>query len=54
MGPLTRLLGEERARAVLASITHYPWIYQRVLEDTRIREINRRHGFVLEALPVPE
>ncbi len=50
---LSHLLGEERARAVLASITHYEWIYERVLHDPRVREINERHGFVLPELPAP-
>jgi hypothetical protein len=49
---LTHLLGEHRAREVIASITHYEWIYQRVLDDPGVREITARHGFVLEALPL--
>ncbi|MEM7414973.1 MAG: hypothetical protein AAF389_05705 [Gemmatimonadota bacterium] len=48
---MTRLIGEEAARALMASITHYEWIYERVLTDPRIREVNERHGFVLDALP---
>lgn len=47
---MTRLLGEETARTVMASWTHYEWIYDQVLSDPRIRETNARHGFTLEAL----
>lgn len=47
---MTRLIGEDRARALMADITHYEWIYERVLGDPRVREINERHGFTLEAL----
>lgn len=45
---MTRLIGEDRARGLLSRITHYTWIYERVLEDPRVREINARHGFVLD------
>lgn len=45
---MTRLVGEEAARDLLASITHYEWIYDRVLTDPRVREIAARHGFLLE------
>ncbi len=48
---MTRLIGEEAARALMARVTHYEWIYERVLEDSAVREINERHGFVLERLP---
>lgn len=48
---MTRLIGEEAARELMASITHYEWIYERILTDPRIREINARRGFVLDALP---
>lgn len=44
---MTVLFGEERARETLAGITHYEWIYERVLDDPRIREVSERHGFVL-------
>lgn len=44
---MTELLGEEEARALLARITHYEWIYERVLTDGRIRQVNERHGFVI-------
>ena len=39
------LVGEDRAREVLAEITHYEWIYERVLGDDRVREIALAHGF---------
>ncbi len=45
---MTRLIGEQRARDLLSGITHYEWIYETVLTDSRIREIARRHGFVLD------
>ena len=44
---MTRSIGEVRARELLASITHYEWIYQRVLTDRRVREVVERHGFLL-------
>lgn len=45
---MTRLVGEARARELLAGIGHYRWIYERVLTDPRIREVNERHGFVID------
>jgi hypothetical protein len=45
---MTRLIGEARARRLLAAITHYQWIYERVLDDPRVREVAARHGFVLD------
>lgn len=33
---LTALVGEGTAREALAGITHYEWIYQKVLNDLRI------------------
>ena len=46
---LTELVGEERARAVLESNTHYTWIYEQVLTNPMVREINERHGIVVLA-----
>lgn len=43
---LTRLLGEERARAVLAGWQHYTWIYEQVLGNPEVRRINERFGWV--------
>jgi hypothetical protein len=47
---MTRLVGEARARKVLAAMTHYEWIYEKVLSDPRVREVNERHGFVAERM----
>lgn len=44
---MTRLVGEARARELMARVTHYEWIYQLVLTDPRVREVNGRHGFFL-------
>lgn len=43
---LTQLLGEARAREIIGGWNHYPWVYERVLSDPRIHEINARHGLV--------
>lgn len=49
---MTTLVGPERARERLAGIPHYAWIYDRVLNDPRVREIALRHGFdVREGVP---
>jgi len=48
---MTRLIGEAQARALMASITHYEWIYDKVLNDPRVREVVVRHGFALDDLP---
>ena len=48
---MTELVGEEEARALMGRITYYGWIYDKVLTDSRVREINERHGFVLSELP---
>lgn len=45
---MARLIGEPAARELLASITHYEWIYDRVLRDPRVRQVAERHGFMLE------
>lgn len=47
---MTLLVGEERAREVLAGITHYEWIYEKVLTDPRVREVTERHGFVADRM----
>jgi hypothetical protein len=44
---MTQLTGPEQAAAVLRGWRHYPWIYERVLTDPRVRIINTRHGLVL-------
>lgn len=42
---LTTLVGRTAARETLAEITHYEWIYDKVLNDPRVREVALRHGF---------
>ncbi len=44
---MTILVGEERARAVLESNTHYTWIYDQVLNNPLVRQVNERHGAVV-------
>ena len=48
---MSRLMGEDQARALMASITHYEWIYETVLTDPRVRDVVVRHGFALDDLP---
>ena len=47
---MTRLVGERRAREILAASRHYTWIYDRVLHDPRVREIVTAHGFLLDSV----
>jgi hypothetical protein len=42
---MASLVGEATARETLAAITHYQWIYDKVLSDPRVREVALRHGF---------
>lgn len=42
---MTTLVGQEKARETLAGITHYEWIYDKVLNDPRVRQVALRHGF---------
>jgi hypothetical protein len=44
---MSRLVGESRAREILSANRHYTWIYDRVLNDPRVREIATAHGFLL-------
>ncbi len=44
---LTELFGAQAAREELAARRYYTWIYGRVLEDPKVREIVREHGFLL-------
>ena len=44
---LTRLVGAERARRTLAGMNHYQWIYDKVLHDPRVREVNQAEGLVV-------
>ena len=41
------LMGEDTARQVIGRMTHYQWIYDRVLNDSRVREVAERNGIVL-------
>jgi len=46
---MTKLIGEGPARELLENMAQnrpYPWIYSRLLDDPRIREVNERHGMV--------
>ena len=42
---LTTLVGRTAARETLSQTTHYEWIYDKVLNDPRIREVALRHRF---------
>ena len=44
---LTELWGEERAERVVRASTVYAWVNATVLDDPRVREVNRRHGLVV-------
>ena len=44
---LTTLVGQKLARETLGQITHYEWIYNKVLNDARIRDVSISHGFDL-------
>lgn len=45
---MSKLVGERRARELLAASRHYTWIYDRVLHDPKVREIVTAHGFSLD------
>ncbi len=48
------LVGEAAARETLAGTTHYKWIYHKVLNDPKIREIVLHHEFdVTEGVRAP-
>lgn len=44
---MSRLLGDEAAREVLGRNTVYPWIYEKVLNDARVREVVREHRLMI-------
>lgn len=44
---MSRLIGAERARALLGEKGYYAWIYARVLDDPRVREVTGRHGMLV-------
>ena len=43
---MTKLVGENLARQVLGEWTHYTWIYNTVLENKQVREINIQYDFI--------
>lgn len=49
---LTTLVGKTAARETLAQMTHYEWIYDKVLTDPRVRDVTLAHGFnVAQGVP---
>ena len=46
---MTALVGETVARQTLAGQTHYEWIYDKVLNDPRVRETVLKHGLDVSA-----
>ena len=46
---MTALVGEAAARETLSAFTHYQWIYDKVLSDSRVRQVTLRHGFDVSA-----
>ncbi|MEQ9398666.1 MAG: hypothetical protein RJQ04_05810 [Longimicrobiales bacterium] len=49
---LTALVGQDRAREILAGHRFYTWIYDRVLDDPEVRRILRAHGMTLDEVAV--
>lgn len=41
------LIGEEAARGLIATQDHYQWIYDKVLSDPAVREVNARNGLIV-------
>ena len=44
---MTKVVGEEKARQILSEWKYYRWIYDKVLNDERIRAMNIKYGFNL-------
>ena len=44
---MTRAVGAEKARQVLAGWQHYTWIYDQVLNNPEVRRVNERFGWVV-------
>jgi hypothetical protein len=42
---MSALVGEAAARETLTTATYYQWVYEKVLNDPRVREVALRHGF---------
>ena len=47
---ITVLLGEDAAREMMGRASPYAWIYQQLLTDSRIREVNSRNGLVVSGM----
>lgn len=44
---MTKVVGEQKAKQIMSEWTHYTWIYDKVLNDQRIRRVNVANGFVV-------
>ncbi|HZY81082.1 MAG TPA: hypothetical protein VFE50_16275 [Cyclobacteriaceae bacterium] len=44
---MTSIVGQAEARKVIESWSHYKWIYDKVLNDTRIAEVTKKHGITI-------
>ncbi len=44
---MASIIGEVSARQLLTEWTHYTWIYNKVLHDSRVRAVNIKNGFVI-------
>ncbi len=43
---MTILVGEEKAKELMAGWNHYVWIYDQVINNPEVRVVNERHGFI--------
>jgi len=50
---LEALLGDANARQ-LGNWSHYPWVYQQVLQNPTIRRVNAAHGLTVSTAPADE
>jgi hypothetical protein len=46
---MSALVDAATARKTLAAASHYRWVYDKVLNDSRVREVALRHGFDVSA-----
>jgi hypothetical protein len=44
---MTKLTGETEARKIISGWKHYTWIYEKVLNDQRVREIVKKHDLLI-------
>jgi hypothetical protein len=51
---MTARVGEAAARELLDSSNHYTWIYETVLTDSTVRDINREYGFDVAVIDAGE